>query len=38
MKKYSWNKRKFAKNILTFLGIALLAFMFDAIFLYAFFK
>lgn len=38
MKKFRWNKKKFAKNMLTFLGIALLAFAFDFMFLYAFFK
>lgn len=38
MKKYKWNKEKFAKNILKLEAIALLAFLFDAMFLYAFFK
>lgn len=38
MKKYKWNKSKFAINILKLEGIALLAFAFDAMFLYAFFR
>ena len=38
MKKYRWNKERFAMNILKLEGIALLAFVFDAMFLYAFFK
>ena len=38
MKKYRWNKKKFAKNIGTFLGIAATAFLYDAMFLYAFFR
>ena len=38
MKKYTWNKEKFAKNILKLQGIVVLALSFDAMFLYAFFK
>lgn len=38
MKKYRWNKEKFAKNILKLEGIALLALSFDAVFIYALFK
>lgn len=38
MKKYRWNKEKFAINILKLQGIALLAFAFDFMFIYAFFK
>lgn len=38
MKKYKWNKSKFAINILKLEGIALLAFVYDAMFLYAFFR
>lgn len=33
-----WNKEKLAKNILKLQAIGLLAFMFDFMFLYAFFK
>lgn len=38
MKKYRWNKEKFAKNILKLQGITLLALSFDAMFLYALFR
>lgn len=38
MKKYKWNKEKFAINILKLEGIVLLALSFDAMFLYALFK
>lgn len=38
MKKYKWNKEKFAINILKLEGIVLLALSFDAMFLYAFFR
>lgn len=38
MKKYRWNKEKFAINILKLEGIALLALSFDVMFLYAIFK
>lgn len=38
MKKYRWNKERFAINILKLQGIALLALSFDAMFLYALFR
>ena len=38
MKKYRWNKEKFAINILKLQGIMILALSFDAMFLYALFK
>ena len=38
MKKYRWNKGRFAINILKVQAIMLLALSFDAMFLYAFFK
>ena len=38
MKKYRWNKGRFAINILKVQAIGLLALSFDAMFLYAFFK
>ena len=38
MKKYNWNKEKFAKNILKLQGIVVLALSFDAMFLYAMFR
>ena len=38
MKKYRWNKERFAKNIIKVQAIGILAFAFDFMFLYAFFK
>lgn len=38
MKKYRWNKEKFALNIIKVQAISLLAFTFDFMFIYAFFK
>ena len=38
MKKYRWNKGRFAINILKLQAIGLLALSFDAMFLYALFK
>lgn len=38
MKKYKWNKSKFAINIIKIESIALTALMFDSMFLYAFFR
>lgn len=38
MKKYRWNKEKFAMNILKLQAMFLLALLFDGMFLYAFFK
>lgn len=38
MKKYRWNKEKFAMNILKLQGITLLALSFDAMFIYAMFR
>ena len=38
MKKYRWNKEKFAINILKVQAIGLLALSFDAMFLYALFR
>lgn len=38
MKKYRWNKQKFINNILKLLAIIGLVIIFDAMFLYAFFK
>ena len=38
MRKYKWNKGKFAINILKLQSITLLALSLDAMFLYAFFK
>lgn len=38
MKKYKWNKAKFAINIIKLEIMALTALVFDSIFLYAFFR
>ena len=38
MKKYRWNKERFAINILKLQSIALLALSFDVMFLYALFR
>lgn len=38
MKKYTWNKERFAMNILKLQGIIVLALSFDAMFLYAMFR
>ena len=38
MKKYRWNKKKFARNMLVVFGFIALALLFDGLFIYALLK